>query len=51
MPQYGGMPGPGSRSGWVGQQGRGRVYGTFVIAFEIKMKKISNRICLKLKKK
>jgi hypothetical protein len=21
MPQYGGMPGPGSRSGWVGEQG------------------------------
>jgi hypothetical protein len=25
MPQYRGMPGPGSRSGWVGEQGRGRV--------------------------
>jgi hypothetical protein len=23
MPQYRGMPGPGSRSGWVGEQGRG----------------------------
>jgi hypothetical protein len=22
-PQYRGMPGPGSRSGWVGEQGRG----------------------------
>jgi hypothetical protein len=21
MPQYKGMPGPGSRSGWVGEQG------------------------------
>jgi hypothetical protein len=21
MPQYRGMPGPGSRSGWVGEQG------------------------------
>ena len=25
MPQYRGMPGPGSGSGWVGEQGRGRV--------------------------
>ena len=23
MPQYSGMPGPGSRSGWVGEQGEG----------------------------
>jgi len=23
MPQYRGMPGPGSRSGWVGEQGGG----------------------------
>jgi hypothetical protein len=23
MPQYNGMPGPGSRSGWVGEQGKG----------------------------
>jgi hypothetical protein len=23
MPQYRVMPGPGSRSGWVGEQGRG----------------------------
>ena len=23
MPQYRGMPGPGSGSGWVGEQGRG----------------------------
>jgi hypothetical protein len=23
MPQYKGMPGPGSRSGWVGEQGEG----------------------------
>ena len=23
MPQYRGMPGPGSRSGWVGKQGSG----------------------------
>ena len=25
MPQYRGMPGPGSGSGWVGEQGEGRV--------------------------
>jgi hypothetical protein len=25
MTQYRGMPGPESRSGWVGEQGRGRV--------------------------
>jgi hypothetical protein len=25
MPQYRGMPGPGSRNGWVGEQGEGRV--------------------------
>jgi hypothetical protein len=24
MPQYGEMPGPGSGSGWVGEQGEGR---------------------------
>jgi hypothetical protein len=24
MPQYRGMPGPGSGSGWVGEQGEGR---------------------------
>jgi hypothetical protein len=35
MPQYRGMPGPRSGSGWVGEQGRGRVWGTFGIAFEI----------------
>jgi hypothetical protein len=23
MPQYRGMPGPGSQSGWVGEQGKG----------------------------
>jgi hypothetical protein len=41
MPQYRGMPGPRSRSGWVGEQGGGRVWGTFGIAFEIYIKKIS----------
>ena len=32
MPQYRGMPGPKSESGWVGEWG-GRVRGTFGIAF------------------
>jgi hypothetical protein len=36
------MPGSGSRSGWVGEQGRGRVEGTFGIEFEMQIKKISN---------
>jgi hypothetical protein len=43
MAQYRGMPGPRSRSGWVGEQGRGRVLGTFEIAFEMYIKKISNK--------
>jgi hypothetical protein len=43
MPQYRGMPGPRSRSGWVGEQGRGRVWGTFGTAFEMYIKKISNK--------
>jgi hypothetical protein len=30
-----GMPGPRSGSRWVGEQGRGRVSGTFGIAFEM----------------
>jgi hypothetical protein len=34
MPQYRGMPEPGSRSGWLGEQG-GEVYGTFRIAIEM----------------
>jgi hypothetical protein len=42
MPQYKGMPGPRSGSGWVGKQGRRRVQGTFGIAFEMYIKKISN---------
>jgi hypothetical protein len=37
------MPGPGSRSGWVGEQSRGRVWGTFRVAFEMYFKKISNK--------
>jgi hypothetical protein len=27
MPQYRGVPGPGSRSGWVGEQGEGEGVG------------------------
>jgi hypothetical protein len=50
MPQYRGMTGPGSRSGWVGKQGRVAVYGTFRIAFEMYMKKISNKKKRKRKK-
>jgi hypothetical protein len=30
MPQYRGMPGPGSRSGWVGEQGEERRYSGFL---------------------
>jgi hypothetical protein len=48
MPQYRGVPGPGSRGGWVGEQGKGE--GGFSerklgqgIAFEMLMKKISNK--------
>jgi hypothetical protein len=29
MPQYRGIPGPGSRSGWIGEQGRGEGIGDF----------------------
>ena len=29
MPQYRGMPGPGSRSGWVGEQREGERIGDF----------------------
>jgi hypothetical protein len=43
MPQYRGMPGPRSGSGWVGECGGGRVWGTFGIAFEMEMKKIPNK--------
>jgi hypothetical protein len=50
MPQYRGMPGPRSGSGWVGEQGRGRVEGTFGIAFEMYIKKISNNKKEKKKK-
>jgi hypothetical protein len=30
MPQYRGMPGPGSRSGWVVEKGEGRGYNGFL---------------------
>jgi hypothetical protein len=43
MPQYRGMPGPRSGSGWVGEHGRRRVKRTFGIAFEVYIKKISNK--------
>jgi hypothetical protein len=44
------MPGPGSRSGWVGEQGEGRGERGFSerkpgkgITFEMQIKKISNK--------
>jgi hypothetical protein len=37
------MSGPRSGSGWVGEQGKGRVEGTFGIAFEKYIKKICNK--------
>ena len=43
MPQYRGMSGQRSRSGWVGEPGGGRVQGTFGIAFEMYIKKISKK--------
>ena len=43
MPQYKGMPGTGNRSGYFMDHGGRRVQGTLGIAFEIKMKKISNK--------
>jgi hypothetical protein len=45
MPQYRGMPGPGSESGWVGEQGGGEDTGfsdVKRITFEMKIKKIPN---------
>jgi hypothetical protein len=53
MPQYRGMRGPRSGSGWGGEQGGRRVYGTFGIAFEMYIKKIpnKNKYILKTKKK
>jgi hypothetical protein len=42
MLHHKGMPGTRSGSQWVGEEGRGRVWGTFGIAFEMYIKKISN---------
>jgi hypothetical protein len=44
MPQYRGMPGPRIRSGWVGEQGGGRVRELlgWHLKFEMYIKKISN---------
>jgi hypothetical protein len=49
MPQYRGIPGPRSVSGWVGERGGG-LWGTFRIALEIQMKKIPNKIWKKIRK-
>jgi hypothetical protein len=43
MPRYRGMPEPRIGSVWIEEQGRGRVKGTFRIAFEMYIKKISNK--------
>jgi hypothetical protein len=50
MPQYRGMPGPGSKSGWVSEQGEGGWDRWFSegklekgIIFEMYIKKISNK--------
>jgi hypothetical protein len=43
VPQYRGMPWPRSGSGWVGEQGRGKIWETFGITFEMYIKK-SNEI-------
>ena len=50
MPQSRGMPGPGSGSGWVGEQGEGGEDREFSkgklgkgITFEMQIKKISNK--------
>jgi hypothetical protein len=51
MPQYRGIPGPGSGSWSIGEQGGGRVYAALGIAFEMSMKKISNKKLELLEKK
>jgi hypothetical protein len=58
MPQYRGMPRPGSRSGWVGEQGDREGDRGFSeekpgkgIAFEMSIKQISNKKANKIKKK
>jgi hypothetical protein len=47
--QYRGMPGPKYGNGWVGNWGR--VWGTFGISLEMKLKKIHNKKILKKRKK
>jgi hypothetical protein len=42
MPQYRGTPGLKSGNGWVGEW-EGRVWGTFGIALEMKLRKIRNK--------
>jgi hypothetical protein len=42
MSQYRGTPGP-CGSGWIGEQGQGRAQGTLSIAFEMQIKKISDK--------
>jgi hypothetical protein len=52
------MPGPGSRSGWVGEQGEGGGHRGFSerklgkgVAFEMYMKKLSNKKIEKKKRR
>jgi hypothetical protein len=55
MPQFRGMPGPGSGNGWVGERGRGEDRGFLEgklgkgITFEMQIKKISNKKVIKRK--
>ena len=58
MSQYREMPGPGRRSGWLGEQAEGEGNTGFSekklgkgIAFEMSMKKISNKNIFKNVKK
>jgi hypothetical protein len=58
MSQYRGIPGPGSRSVWVGEQWEGRGYREFSerklgkgLAFEMEMKRTCNKKALYIKKK
>jgi hypothetical protein len=49
MPQFRGMPGPKSGKSWYGSGGR--VWGTFGIALEIKLRKIRNKNIYIIKKR
>jgi hypothetical protein len=51
MPQYRGTPGPKNGNGWVGEWGGERVWGTFGIALEMKLRKICNKKILKKRNK